>query len=292
MGMARRFFASPQEWALCGITALWGVTFLVVRTAMQESGPLWFVGLRLSVAAVILGLFSFPLFRDMTRKEVTGGAVLGVFLCAGFVLQTAGLATVTASVSAFITAFYVPLVPLFEWLLLRRTPGLKAWIGMALAFPGVVLITGGSAPPGGLGTGEILTILCAFVFALEIVMTGYIVPGTNPRRVATVQLIVGALLAFGCMPLLAEHPAPFSWLVVGSACGLGLASACIQSVVAWAQKRISPTRATIIYAGEPVWAGIVGYVVGERLSLAALGGCLLVITGILVSSTQTSRSES
>ena len=281
--MPKVLFSSAQEWALCGVTAL------LVRMAMQESGPLtvgrnfWFVGLRFSCAALILVFLSFPILRDITKRELVGGAVLGAAIFAGFALQTAGLATITASASAFITAFYVPLVPFFECLFMKHRPGPLAWTGMALAFPGVILLTGGDGFMTGLGMGEGLTLLCAIAFAGEIILTGIIVPGTNPRRIATVELAVGALLSFAFMPLSGEVPAPFSWLVVGSACGLGLASACIQSIIAWAQKDIPPTRATIIYTGEPVWAGLMGYMAGERLPLSALAGCVLVVTGILVS---------
>ncbi len=98
-----------------------------------------------------------------------------------------------------------------------------------------------------------------------------------------VELAVTAALSFAFMPAMGESPAPFSWLVVGSACGLGIASAVIQGVIAWAQKSIPPTRATVIYTGEPVWGGITGWLAGERLPAAALLGCACVVAGILVS---------
>ncbi|WP_171258656.1 EamA family transporter, partial [Acinetobacter pittii] len=64
---------------------------------------------------------------------------------------------------------------------------------------------------------------------------------------------------------------------------LGLASALIQFVMNWAQRVVDPSRAAIIYAGEPVWAGIIGRIAGERLPLIALLGGALVVLGVLVS---------
>lgn len=64
---------------------------------------------------------------------------------------------------------------------------------------------------------------------------------------------------------------------------LGLASALIQFVMNWAQRMVDPTRAAIIYAGEPVWAGLFGRIAGERLPLLALLGGLMVVLGVLVS---------
>ncbi len=132
--------------------------------------------------------------------------------------------------------------------------------------------------------GQVLTLICAFVIALEIILIGFFAGKVNLRRVTVVQLIVASVLSFACMPLVGEHQLPaFSWPLVFIAVGLGLASALIQFVMNWAQKMVDPTRAAIIYAGEPVWAGLFGRIAGERLPLLALFGGLLVVLGVLVS---------
>ena len=188
-----------QELALCGVTMIWGGAFRVIRLAMQECGPFWFVCLRFGAASLALALVSLPVLKRFTRREIWGGIVIGVTVYVEYSLQTAGLAYIEASRSAFITAFYVPLVPLFEWLIMRRRPGRMALIGLALAFPGVILLSGMDVS-GGLGRGELLTIGCAIVYALEIIVIAMIVPGTDPRRVTLVELVVTALLAGASMP--------------------------------------------------------------------------------------------
>ncbi|WP_258348782.1 DMT family transporter [Saccharopolyspora gregorii] len=75
--------------------------------------------------------------------------------------------------------------------------------------------------------------------------------------------------------------APRVWLV--AALGLGAASCLIQIAMNWAQREVPPTRATIIYAGEPVWGGIFGRLAGDRLPGLALVGAALIIIGTLVS---------
>jgi len=72
-----------------------------------------------------------------------------------------------------------------------------------------------------------------------------------------------------------------------TALGLGAASAAIQVAMNWAQKSVSPTRATLIYAGEPVWAGIVGRLAGERLPAIALVGAGLIVAAVIVSELKT-----
>ena len=279
-----RFLNSPQEWTLFALTAFWGATFLVIRFAMQSCGPLWFCGLRFGMAAVIAAVAALPVLKGLTRHEFIAGSILAVSIFLGFALQTAGMTTISASKSAFITAFYVPLVPLCEMLILRHRPGFAAWLGMALAFPGVLLLSGvEEGMTGGMGRGEILTLLGAVAFAIEIILVGKYAPGTDPRRLAVIELAVTSALCFLCMPLMGESPAPFSWNVVASAAGLGIASAGIQSLMLWAQRVVPPTRASIIYATEPVWGGLFGYMAGERLTIFSLAGCVLVISGVLVS---------
>ncbi|MBU3832070.1 MAG: DMT family transporter [Candidatus Desulfovibrio faecigallinarum] len=270
-----------QELALCLITMIWGATFIVIRMAMESCGPLFFVGLRFGTAALILLGLSSPILRGLTREEVVGGALLGCIVFTGFALQTAGLASLDAAKSAFLTAFYVPLVPLIEWLFLKRRPSARSFVSLALAFVGVVLLSGGFKLHFEASRGELLTLLCSLIFALEIVCTGILAPRSNARRLAFVEVLVTSLLSFALMPVTGESVPDFSWFVVLAACGLGLSTALIQSVMVWAQKTVPPSRATLIYTGEPVWGGIFGYMAGERLSPAALLGCGLVVSGLL-----------
>jgi drug/metabolite transporter (DMT)-like permease len=209
--------------------------------------------------------------------------MIGVAIFLGYTLQTYGLQTIPSSKSAFITALYVPIVPLLQWLALKRPPGIMAWIGIGLAFIGLVLLAGPDGTSIGLGIGEGLTLLSAIAIASEIILIGGFAGRVDVRRVTVVQLATTALLAFGLMAPMGEPVPGPSWLLVLSAVGLGLASAGIQLAMNWAQRTVSPTRATVIYAAEPVWAGIVGRVFGELLPAAALIGAGLIVAGVVVS---------
>jgi len=135
----------------------------------------------------------------------------------------------------------------------------------------------------GLGIGELLTLLCAIAISAEIILIGGFAGKVDARRVTVVQLATTSVLALGLMAPLGESLPEPSWLLIFSAVGLGLASAGIQLAMNWAQKTVSPTRATVIYAGEPVWAGIVGRLYGEVLPAAALIGATLIVAGVIVS---------
>lgn len=280
------FSQSPRaaQFALIFITMIWGGTFLAVQYALNFSSPMFFVGCRFAVAALAIFLISIQSISGLTLKEVMAGTAIGVVIAIGYGTQTIALQSILSSESAFLTALYVPLVPILMWVIFQKRPSLMTWIGTTLAFIGLVLLTGNGISTISLSYGQTLTLICAFVIALEIILIGYFAGKVNLRRVTVIQLAVASLLSFCSMPLVGEHSIPsFSWQLLVVALGLGLASALIQFVMNWAQRMVDPTRAAIIYAGEPVWAGVFGRIAGERLPLLALlGGCLVVL-GVLVS---------
>ncbi|WP_327751899.1 DMT family transporter [Sphingobium sp. SJ10-10] len=277
-----RLMIGRPELALIGVTLLWGGTFLIVHHAMRHSGPLFFVGLRFGTAALMALPFALPLLRGVTRREWLAGTMIGIGIFTGYSLQTWGLQTIASSTSAFITAAYVPLVPILQWIILRRRPRLASWAGVALAFMGLLLI---AAPKDGLslGRGETLTLISTLAIALEIIFISLWAGRVDVARVTFIQLAVTSLLAFACMVPAGEAIPPFSWTVMLSACGLGLMTALIQFVMNWAQQSVSATRATLIYAGEPVWAGLIGWIAGDRLPAIALLGGALVVAAVIVS---------
>lgn len=228
-----------EEGSLVLITMIWGATF-IIRSALEATGPFFFVGVRFAFAALALILFSLPLLKDFTWREVWAGMSIGLCIFGGYALQTCGLQTITASKSAFITAFYVPLVPLLQWLVMKRPPHLMAWVGIALAFPGVLLLSGPDDSSAGFGWGEMLTAISALAIAMEIILIGLVARSVNARRVTIVQVLMASLLSFATMPLVGESVPPPSWLVLGSAFALGVSTAGIRTPSTGRRKRSRP----------------------------------------------------
>lgn len=278
---------SKAECILVVITMIWGGTFLLVQHAMTVSGPIFFVGLRFAAAAVVVGFFSLRTLRGLTLFELKAGAFIGTSIMFGYGMQTIGLQTIPSSQSAFITALYVPCVPLLQWLVLGRRPGLMPSIGIMLAFTGLMLLTGPTGASLNFSPGEIATLICAIAVAAEIILIGAYAGQVDVRRVTVVQLATASLLSFLMVMPMGEALPGFSWLLVFSAVGLGLTSAVIQVAMNWAQQSVSPTRATLIYAGEPVWAGVIGRIAGERFPPIAMVGAALIVVAVIVSEMKT-----
>lgn len=284
MSLSRYAFSvKPQEALLILITLFWGGTFLAVQYAVTMSGPFFFVGLRFATAGLAVALLSLRVLNGITWLEIKAGGVIGIAIALGYSLQTWGLQFIPSSKSAFITAMYVPLVPLLQWLCLGRMPGLMPCIGIALAFSGLLLLAGPEGNMLALGRGEIITLASAVAIAAEIILISAWAGKVDVRRVTVVQLLTASLVSFVAMIPSGESVPTLSPGLLLVALGLGIFSAIIQVVMNWAQRSVSPTRATVIYTGEPVWAGVFGRLAGERLPLLALFGGALIVLGVLVS---------
>lgn len=277
----RRFL---PELVLVGITILWGGTFLITKIGLGHSGPLFFVGLRFGVAALLLALASPGIFRGCTRFDLIGSGMIGVTMVAGYALQTSGLQSIPSSTSAFLTALYVPFVPILQLLIFRQRPRTMVWVGIAMAFAGLVLLAGPSAVATlTLGPGEALSVLSAIAFSFQILLIGVFAGRTDPRRAALFQLATVAVGSFALMPVTGEQLPDFNGTLLACAGALGLASAIIQVAMNWGQNHVSAARATLIYAAEPVYAGLIGVLAGEHLTVLAIAGGVLIVASVIVS---------
>ena len=104
----------------------------------------------------------------------------------------------------------------------------------------------------------------------------------DAARVTVVQLCVASLASFAAMGVAGEAVPVWDWRILWFALALGLASAAIQMAMNWAQRSVSATRSTLIYAGEPVWAALIGRAAGEVLPVTALIGGVFVVIGMVL----------
>lgn len=276
--MTERF--NSREAVLVLVTFLWGGTFLGVQTALQWASPFALVGVRFAISALLLGLVLLwrAELHHIQWREVRAGLIIGLWVYLGFGLQTAGLQHIESSKSAFLTALYVPLVPVVLWVWKRHWPSRMAWLAIAMAVLGTYALTGGQSVLGGWTAGDWLTVACALAFALEIVTLGHFSNGCNPVRLAWVLTLTVSVLAWPTSWALGESGVQWAWPFVLLITGLASITAFVQFAMSWAQQRVSETHATLIYSLEPVWAALVGALAGERLGLwGMLGGALIVL---------------
>ncbi len=268
------------ELALIGITIIWGATFVVVKSALAEVSPVLFLALRFSLAAIALVAICG---RSIRRKGIGPGVAAGCLLFAAYVFQTTGLELTTPSKSAFLTGLSIPMVPLASSFVYKSRPRLLEVAGILIASFGMALMT---LPAGsfGISRGDFLSFLCAVVFALHIVLVSHYSPMIGFETIAVVQVATAALLgiaAFRSFEPVRFHATPgvaAAVLITGL-----LATALAFTTMAWAQQFTSASRTALIFALEPVIAGITSYLIaGEVMPGRGRVGAGLIFGGVLL----------
>ncbi len=267
--------------ALVAVTAVWGVTFVQVKDALELYPLFAFLAVRFAIASATLGLPAARRLRRLGRRGAGAGVVLGALLAAGYGLQTAGLQRTTVSSTGFITGLYVVLTPLIAYALFRSRIGAAAAAGVVLATVGLVMLSGIRA---GSPLGDLLVLAGAAAYSLQIVLMERSAPRYDPLALTLVEMLA-AFVGFGALALaLGELRAPRGWTVWGALLVTGIfASALAYLVQTWAQQRTSATRTALAFTMEPVWTGFFGFTLaGDRLGGVGWGGCAVILAGILL----------
>jgi len=279
---------------LLGITLLWGGTFVWMKQALNALGPEvsefsrtgvvgTMVAARFFIALILLGIISKKARAGLASKDNwKGGLILGSLMLAGFVLQMIGIDSVSPSVSAFLTSLYVVFTALLSTRMSERKPTRVMILGVLLATFGAGFIDG---PPHIVwGLAEILTVMCAFFFALHIIYTDEITKRLDPISVTMTSfaVVVAGSILIGLVSAKDISVVRVVWqddVIVPLLClGIFGSLVCILALNAL-QRHLNPTHAAIIYAFEPVWATLYGMaegLVNASFWLAVGGGALLI----------------
>jgi drug/metabolite transporter (DMT)-like permease len=272
------------DFSLLAVTFIWGSTFILVKEALAGVSIMLFLTLRFTIAAVALAFLFRKDFRGPNvARSVRIGALAGVFLFGGYVLQTFGLKYTTASKAGFITGLSIALVPLFGAIIYKRPPRIVELLGVAMAFAGMALMTI-QRDILEMNRGDLLVLACTVAYAFHILTLGRYSPETNLGVLATVQIATGAALG-ACTCWWVEPPRFQGTVTVWSALVVTslFATALAFSVQAWAQQYISATRTALIFASEPVFSWATSYVVaGETLNGRGIAGAILILAGIVL----------
>src|SRR5687767_2237108 len=153
--------------ALVLVTAIWGLTFVQVKDAVELYPLFAFLAVRFAIATAVLGPFTHRPLRALPRRGWVAGVGLGLLLAAGYALQTAGLERTTVSNAGFITGLYVVFTPLAAVALFRARIAGIVWAGVALSTAGLALLSGVG---GGDGRGDLLVLAGSAAFSLQIVL--------------------------------------------------------------------------------------------------------------------------
>ena len=276
------------------VAFVWGTTFVLVENAIAFLPPFLFNAIRFLLASgslfLVIFVFYRQLLKQLDRKLIIAGGILGVWLFAGYLFQTVGLVYTSSSKAGFITGLSVVLVPLFSFFILKQKITYNAAGGILLATIGLYLLTLGDL--AGFNVGDLFVLFCALSFALQIVLTGKFAPHYNPLLLALIQIATVALLSTigagfkGEWSLLTQNPSVLLEPTIVWALLICAIPATVFAFVAQTelQRYTTPTRVALIFATEPVFAALTDVWWNQvLLSHIAVSGCLLILSGMIIS---------
>jgi drug/metabolite transporter (DMT)-like permease len=253
----------------------------MVQDAVAILPTLAFLGYRFSAATAIVAPVFRRRLRALPRDGWRAGALMGVFLTAGYIFQTLGLEHTTPSDTGFITGLFVVLTPVLGALVLRQRISGVAWAAAAVSALGLYLLSGAGGDFSLRGDG--LVFVGAVSFAAHILATGRAATRYDVGALLSIQLAVAGLtclvLALAAGDLEAPHDAKvWSALAVTAV----FASALGFFVQTYAQQHAPPARTALILASEPAFAGLFGYLLNDdRLTAVAWLGAGLFMAAIV-----------
>jgi drug/metabolite transporter (DMT)-like permease len=287
----RRLTRSQANLVLLSVALIWGLAFVAQAEGMAGVGPLTFTGIRFLLGAVIVLPLAWREWQQRSTQrmparagDVLGVGALGVLLMLGAALQQIGITGTTVTNAGFLTALYVPLVPLLAWLLLRTPPHWSVWPTSLGCLGGTWLLAGaqGLAAPA---AGDLWVVASSLFWALHVLFVGRVAERiAAPFLIACGQFLVcgiGSLLWGTLTETITLDGIRQALLPIGYAGIVSVAIGFTAQVIG--QRYAQPSDAAIILSAETVFAALFGYLLmGERLHAAGIAGCALILACIIL----------
>jgi len=277
---------------------VWGTSFIAQSKGVEEISAFAFTGVR----SILGGLVLLPviLFLDMNKKRkgievqknsktlLLGGLVCGLFLCLASTLQTAGMIYTSPGKSGFITALYMVIIPIIG-LFMKKRPRPVILLSVLIAVAGLYLMCIDSTFT--INKGDVLTLICAFLFAGHILAIDYFSPKVDGVKLACLQFFVCGILNMIWVVLFEKpeiEPILNCWMSIGYSGIMSCGVAYTLQIIG--QKYTDPTSASILMSLESVFATLTTVVLvacgwqitGGALTMREILGCVLMFVAIIL----------
>ncbi len=275
------------------VTFFWGVTFPLIKESLAYISPLNFLFLRFLLSSVIMIPFLAGKREFLKRRTFTHGMIAGFLLFLGYYFQTVGLEYTTSSRSGIITGLYVVLIPLFSMLLLKKKPRPADSGASVISFLGLVMMSLGSLGNSSIQLGDMLTIVCAAAYAIQIVYVSRFSREIETWSFTFYQLfavsIFSAVMIPFSGPYIMQFPPIVIFTLVFTAVFAGILAIYVSNR---ALIHVEPSAAGVIFVGEPVFAVLASVMIlNEGLSVYTIAGGSIMVVSMLITAYDRIREE-
>lgn len=263
------------SWLLLIVAMSWGLAFVTMKDALGRQSVNSFLFYRFALATIALLIVHPQIIKKIDKDIIKHGGITGLFLAAGFILQTYGLDMTGAAVTGFITGLYVVATPLFEQFFGGKKLGNIVWVSIGIATTGLALL---SLKGFSVGIGELLVLLSALCYTGQIIGLSKWSESRDVWAMTFMQIFVVAIVT-GIAALIEGFQTPPDngvWgVIVFTAIVCTVTAFVVQT---WSQAIIESTKAAVIMTMEVVFSALFAITLGgEVLSMRTLIGGLLVV---------------
>ncbi|NBI05546.1 DMT family transporter [Senegalia massiliensis] len=272
--------------ALVLVAIIWGSGFVVTKNGLDNMTPLFMNAMRFIIASILMSVVFFKKLKTVNKSDIIAGAIIGSFLFSAFAAQTVGLQFTTASKQAFLTATNVVMVPFLFWFISKRKPHNLEILATFITLVGIGFLTleGGVA----LNSGDLLTLLCALLFAAHITSIGHFAKKHDPIVLTILQFIFAAIFSI----ILAIPFEPINLDISGQGWFTVLYLGGVSTLIAFliqniAQKYTTSTHTAIILSLEAVFGTLFSILLlGELFTIKMVIGSAIIFVGIITAETK------
>jgi len=273
------------------VAFLWGTTFVASKAVLAYFTPLWIIAIRFCIATAFMGLIFHKKIPKIEKGDLKAGGVVGIVLFIAFVTQLIGLQYTTAGKQAFLAGTYVVMVPFLFWMIYKKRPDGRAFIGAFVCFLGIGFLTLNETFTMGFGDG--ITLFSSVFFAGHIMVNGYY---AQKRDVVILSMLqFGTVAILSLVAALIFEPLPKALTTEGVVGILYLAILC--SAVAYflqtvAQKYTISTHTSLLLSLESVFGSLLAVMIlGESFTFKMVVGCAAIFGAILISELRPAEKE-
>jgi drug/metabolite transporter (DMT)-like permease len=279
--------------ALLTLAALiWGSAFVAQSIAARSLPPLTFTGLRFLLGAAIVAPLAWREWRMLgasgrrpRRRDLGYVGLLGGLVFLGAALQQVALRSASVTHTGFLTALYIPQVPLLAWLALGQRPHWTIGPAVAGCLAGTWMLTTAAGAGAALQAGDAWAIASSVPWAVHVLLVGHAANRlSGPLVVACGQFAACGVLALAA-GLAFEAPAAAGVTrALGPIAYTGAVSVALgYTLQVVAQRRAHAADSAIVLSSETVFAAAFGALfLGERLDGRGLAGCALILACVLM----------
>ncbi len=285
--MNSKFTSIAASAGLLLAATIWGFSFVIVKDSLDYIGAFYMVAYRYTIASVVMSLIFIKKWKLLSWDYIRHGSLTGLFLFLAYATQTVGCDYTTAGKNAFLTTFYVIMIPILTWLLFKKRPRFYVFIAALMSLSGIGLLALGSGDKG-FNIGDLLTLICGIFFALHIIYTEkYNRAGGDPLFLTLLQFIFTAIAGWICAPFLeGSFPAAtaFTGRVVLSMLYLGLLSTMVGfSLQNLGLKYVQSSIASLFLSFESVFGILFSTLfLHEVFTLKMFIGCTLIFMAVIL----------